>query len=600
MSETTTAETRDVDLDEPASPAEPRRPWWARLNAGWCLFGAVTVFAVALYWPAWRAPRQVWIGEDTDSAQFIWFAEWLRYALLHGHGSLLTSHVNYPIGINLMWQPTPVLPNFLVLPVTVLGGPVLAYNVLCTLAMPAAAAGGYLACRRLVDQPWAAAAGGLAYGISPFLITHMIGHVFLEMTFLVALAFVVLHELFVRQRWPFWRTGVALGVLGAATLLTAEEFLAYDAVLGTLGLALLGLLARRQVAGKLPYAWRAALVGVAVLLPLAAYPLWVQFRGPNRLSVNGLHPAILGGNDLLNLVVPTNQLGARSATGTIAHFVGWHSEWSGYIGVPMLLLIGIVVALGWRRTRVRFAALLALLITVLALGVRLHVHGHAYTGVPLPWAAVDHVPLLADAIAARSMAYGDLAIALLVGFFAAELPRIARRSRAVGVTAMVLLAAALASWIPVTASTTTLPQPAYFTGPADPAIPAGAPVLVLPYTVNFPRRNESMLWQAVAGMRFTMPAGYFLMSDPQGRTRFVPALTPLTYEFTLIQLGRKPGRNEHTRTVLLADLRKRQLAAVIVGPSPFADAERDYLTWLLGRPPAHAGGVDIWYHPASP
>ncbi len=62
----------------------------------------------------------------------------------------------------------------------------------------------------------------------------------------------------------------------------------------------------------------------------------------------------------------------------------------------------------------------------------------------------------------------------------------------------------------------SLPQPAYFTGKGVDAIPEGRPVLVLPFTSPGLRWNEPVLWQALAGLRFTMREGYFLMSNGHG------------------------------------------------------------------------------------
>jgi hypothetical protein len=574
-----------------------------RLPVGWWLFALASVASVALYWPAWRSPRQVWIGDTGDSVQFIWLARWTAYALAHGHVGLVTDHINYPLGVNLMWQPTPVLPNVLVAPVTLLGGPVLAYNLMATLAIPVAAVAGYAACRRVVQRPLPAAAGGLAFGFSPFLLAHSYaGHAFLDFTVLVALAFVVLHETFVRQSWRYWITGGALGLLGAATVLTAEEYLAWDGVLGALGLGLLAVLARDRVAGAVRYAWRVLAVAVAVFLPLAAYPLAVQFLGPVRLPVTGLHPTGTYVVDVLNLVLPTHQVGSDAARPVTDRFTGQPSEMSGYLGIPMLILVAVVVARQWRRTAVRWIGLCTAVVIVLALGPRPHVGGRSLP-VVLPWAAVDRLPIMADALPARGMVYADLLVALLVAIFAADLADLGARGRRRWAAAGggVLLLAAL-SWVPSAAPTMSLPQPAYFTGSGVAELPEGRPVLVLPYTSPGPRWNEPVLWQALAGLRFRMREGYFLMSNGQRRS-FSPALTPLTRELSAIQAGRQFPRTPLRRARLYRDLAGMHLAAIVSGPSPAAEAERDFITWLLGRPPQRVGGVDLWTDlspPASP
>jgi len=412
----------------------------------------------------------------------------------------------------------------------------------------------------------------------------------------VALAFVLLHETFVRQSWRYWVTGAALGLLGVATLLTAEEYLAWDGVLGALGLGLLALLARARVAAALRYAWRALAVAAAVFVPLAGYPLAVQFLGPARLPVTGLHPTNTYVVDLLSLVLPTHQVGSPASQGITGRFTGSPSEFSGYLGIPVLLVVLAVLLRHWRRTAVRWTALFAGVVTLLALGPRLHVLGDSLP-VVLPWAAFDRLPIMADALPARAMVYTDLLVAVLVAVFAADLAPIAaagRRVAAAGCGALLLVA--LLSWAPSAAPTMSLPQPAYFTGGGVRAIPEGRPVLVLPYTSPGPRWNEPVLWQALAGLRFRMRGGYFLMSNGSARS-FTPALTPLTRELSAIQDGRASVRSPSRRAWLREDLAGMRLAAIVSGPSPVADAERDFVTWLVGRPPQRAGGVDVWYDP---
>jgi len=204
---------------------------------------------------------------------------------------------------------------------------------------------------------------------------------------------------------------------------------------------------------------------------------------------------------------------------------------------------------------------------------------------------------MADALPARAMVYADLLVAVLLAVFAADLAPIAAGGRRVAATGCgALLLVALLSWAPSPAPTMSLPRPAYFSGDGVRAIPEGRPVLVLPYTSPGPRWNEAVLWQALAGLRFRMPEGYFLMSDGNSR-RFSPALTPLTRELSAIQYGRPSIRSPSRRVELRADLAGMRLAAIASGPSPVADAERDFVTWLVGRPPQRTGGVDVWYDP---
>jgi hypothetical protein len=269
---------------------------------------------------------------------------------------------------------------------------------------------------------------------------------------------------------------------------------------------------------------------------------------------------------------------------------------AGYLGVPMLLLLGVVALRRRRSTAVRFALLLLVLVCLLALGPRPHLQGRALAAA-LPWALVQRLPVIANALPARGMVAADLLVAVLVAAFVEDLLGAWRRHRPAAGAATALLLVALASWAPSRPPLSTLPQPAYFTGAAVHVIAPESPALVLPYTSlgAGPRWSQSMLWQALADMRFRMPEGYFIMTDDTGRRLFTPAPTSLNGALSGIQNGQPPRRTARLRANLLRDLAALRPAAVIVGPSPVAAAERDFMTWVLGRPPQQVDGVDVWY-----
>jgi hypothetical protein len=556
-----------------------------------------TALSFAFFLHTWAVPTRNWIGGEGDAVQFIWYSRWLPYALAHGHSGLMSTALNYPIGINFMWDPMPYVPTLLLIPVTLLGGPILSYNLMITLAVPLAAVAAYAACRRWGAGPAGAWAGGLGFAFCPFFAAHSPGHAFLVFTALVPLAFCCVHEVLVRQTWRWWSAGAVLGALAAVTLMTSEEFLAWDALFGVAGVTLIVALRPREVLPRLGYAARAAAAAAVVFSLLAAYPLWVQFAGRLQTSGTGLRSSDLGAVDLLNLFLPAQQAGSAIALRAARHYSPFPMEWTGYLGIPMMLLVAVLLVTAWRQVAVRWTALVTGLVILLALGPHLHIDGRVTT-VPLPWLALQRLPLLADAVAARAMVFADLGFAILLALFITAL--LAHRQRHPVLTAggFALALVALLSWAPRPVVTGTAPQPAYFTGAVSDLTPQ-APVLVLPDTATGPRSSEAMLWQALAGMRFRMPEGYFLMTDGRGRVVFTPPATPLTRPFDALQHGQRvTGSWLETpafRRQWLATARQMGFRAVIVGPSRWAAADRAYLAWLLGRPPLWRGGVAVWY-----
>ena len=89
-----------------------------------------------------------------------------RYTPLARPDLLVSHHLNYPDGVNLMWNTSLPLPGLLLAPVTATWGPVLSFNLL-VLAYGLSAWCAYLAIRRFVPGHLAAAVGGLVYGFSP-------------------------------------------------------------------------------------------------------------------------------------------------------------------------------------------------------------------------------------------------------------------------------------------------------------------------------------------------------------------------------------------------------------------------------------------------
>ncbi|HVS44042.1 MAG TPA: hypothetical protein VMU20_17475, partial [Candidatus Dormibacteraeota bacterium] len=127
-----------------------------RLVPGAVLAGYAAL-AVALLSSTWFAGESRWVGVDTDPPLFIWYLRWTPYALAHGHSPLLTTHLQYPQGANLMWNTSIVVPALLLWPVTATLGPVVAYNVLATGALALSGWCAFLVFRRYAQSSVAAA-----------------------------------------------------------------------------------------------------------------------------------------------------------------------------------------------------------------------------------------------------------------------------------------------------------------------------------------------------------------------------------------------------------------------------------------------------------
>lgn len=558
-----------------------------------CLLAGVAMTA-----GVWSHPGSRWLGYVGDPQQTTWFLRWTPYALQHGWNPLTTQHVAYPGGANLMWNTAVVLVGLVLAPVTVTLGPVVAYNVALLLAFALSGLAAYAALRRLVGPGWAALCGALFYELSPYTAAHALGQ--LNMTAAVAppLVLLLVHEALVRWRWPAWRVGVLLGLVAACQALVSEEMLASTGLAALVFVVVLAAVSRvpkvemrrRGTHGVRVLAWSLAVFG-----PLMAYPLWVQFAGPQSLHGAVQRPGVFV-SDLANVVVPaqTQLVSPNAAVDFTQRFSGNPVEWSAYLGVPLLLVLLWVCVRRWRADRVvRIAAVCGGVFLLLSLGPSLRVAG-VDTGVPLPWRVVEHVPLLADMLPGRMTLYLDLCVAVLLAVAVREVASLG--AAAVRRRALVGLSAVGVTVLPaLPLPTDTVPLPAFFMAGTAGGLPEGGTVLVAPWSSDF-TGTEAMVWQALAGMGYRMPEGYAMIPDSRGVTHLGPPPTALSRALRDIGAGRGvPGLDGAARAAYVADLRAWDVRAAVVGPMPHRDRAVGFLTGLFGCAPQAIGGVDVWW-----
>lgn len=501
----------------------------------------------------------------------------MPFAIGHGLNPLLTDWIDYPQGVNLMWNTAAPLPALLVAPLTLTAGPVLAYNVLLTAGIALTAWSGELAAARFVSHRGTALIGGLLTGFSPYLTAHALGHLNLVIAFLPGLALVLLHDLWIARRLRWWVAGGLLGLAAAAQLLTGEEIVAATAVATAAGAGvwLLGRLLRppgdRTLA--LPDRRHAALglgVAAAVGLVLSAAPLAVQLFGPQRT----LHPVpgAIAGNDLAGFIVPTTLQALHPVAVPVA---GIFAEQNNYLGIP--LLAALVAATWWlRRDRIAvWAAALALVLAVLALGPHLYVAGRRLP-VVLPWRLVTPIPVVNDVLPNRLMLFVYLLAGILLAM-AADRARAARRGVLVGAGIAIAL---LPLWPTAAFPATPANTPAYFAGGVQRDLPSGAVALVTPYS-----QPDAMLWQAQSGLWFRMPEGYAR----------VPGCGGLDTDFTPPGATSRAlaGAGPADVAAIRQELAYWRVAEVIVGPGSPAGAAALFRS-VTGDPGHHLGGVLVF------
>ena len=559
------------------------------------VFLGFILLAVVLFRHAWVSPHETWIGWPGDPPLHMWFLRWTPWALSHGHNPLFTTRINYPDGVNLMWDTAEPLTALVSAPLTYLIGTVFAYNVLITLAVAGSAWCAYLFIRRHVDNEVAAAVGGLLYGFSPYMVSQALTHSNLVQVFLFPLLAIVIEDMLVGRQRSYYVSGIVIGVLVSAQILITEEVLVYEFLAFAVATAVLLVVRWRDVPGRAGHVVRALLVAAVVSVVLVGGPLAFQFYGPEHVTHGSLHGLEAHSSDLLSFVVPTelqvvNPPWTKQVNDKFTDSCCL-DEWGSYMGAPMLLLLIVAATLLWESDLVKVASIVAVVFIVLSMGPHLHVGG-VVTSTRLPFAALQRLPLLQNVQPRRLMLVVYFAAAIVLALFADHVLRLRRPVAIAGVVAIVL---ALVPLLPTRRfPATKAPVPSFFRSTVGSRVPKNSVVLVAPFARNT-STSAPMLWQAEAGFRYKMPEGYIVGSDRSGQISFLPSPSGISDAMERLQSGGEvPALSATDRASYGNDLAQRRVRTVVVGPQQNEDHIVAFFTKLLGRLPAFIGGVNLW------
>jgi hypothetical protein len=575
------------------------------------------VLAVAMFSSTWIHPTNWWVGVSGDAQQFMWFLGWPPFAITHGLNPIFSNYGDYPGGVNLMWNASLLLPGVVLAPLTQLGGFVLAYNFLMTMAVALSAWTAYLLIRRYVSSQIAAGVGGLLYGFSPFMTAQSLAHPYMTVALMPPIILLLLDEIVRVQRRRPLVSGLLLGLAGAAQLFIGEEVLAITAVVALLLLCLAAGLCPDQVASHFKHALLGLACAAVVFAVLAAVPVGFQFFGPQHL-LGTVQPANEYVSDTLSFVVPSKNflVAPASAVAISGKFTGNMVEDNSYVGVLLALLLAFIVVRYWRRLDVRLAALGAVLIAILSMGVTIHIAGRVspfpvFTlGLVFPllqrylpgrlmlyltfagWLALSRLSILGNILPTRMMLYFYLLAGLLIAVWLDDMRAWQPRHRRLGWLALAASLVLLVPALPYPSTPETVP--AFFAGGAVSRIPAGSVALVIPFSAR--GETRAMIWQERAGMRFRMPEGYAFVpgASPRG-ARVSPPLSSTQVETILIAVGRGQTLSDQTRLLIMSELKSWHVQTVVIGPMTNEQQEVDLFTSLFGRAPEAVDGVYVWW-----
>jgi hypothetical protein len=563
--------------------------------------GLLAFVGLSFLWFArtWVDPAHRHAGISGDPEAYIFALAWPPFALTHHLNPLFTTYLIHPDGANLMWTIPPGF-GLLLWPLTATIGVIPTYNLLATLSISASAWCAQLTLRRFAPGELGPFVGALFYGFSPYMTAHSTAHAMLTVAVLPPLLVLFLHEAFVRQRWPVWGTGIGLGALVAFQLSTFLELVAAGAIAAVLLLIALAIAYRHTLRERMRYFFTTLGIAFGSFVVLGGFQLWTVVFGSRNLTQlrSNVHPPNVYVADLLEFVVPTRYNASAFAFRSIAReFTSTGAEANAFIGLPLLIVVGIIVLHHRRARTVRIAAALTAVMAVLSMGPRLHIAAGA--SILLPWDLIAKLPLLGHLLPTRLSVFTDLGIAVLLAYGIGHRPRPASsRQRTITVIAGI---AVVGSLLP---SATLLGRlsdpvrvPSYFTSSAVERIPEGSVALVAPWTTDA-RNDAPEVWQAMSDFRFKMPSGYAYLPGGDGNVQTGTRDDLLQRALYQMGVGRRAPADPtdpEVRAELDGDLRRTDVETVIVGPMEHEVRVVRFFTEVFQRAPEHTGGVYVWY-----
>jgi hypothetical protein len=575
-----------------SSQAAARPPARIAAFTPWLILCCYLAGAVAVTARLWVDPAgRLQVGDPHDVDLFAWYVRYAATAVSHGRlPALVTTALNPPQGVNLMWNTSFLLPGILLTPVTLLAGPQTSLTLVLTLSLAGSAAALFFVLRRWGASNSAAALGGAVYGFSPAMINSGTGHYHLVFAVLPPLMIHALLRL-LTGRGKAVRTGAWLGLLVGAQVFIGEEMLVYTTVACLVLTVVLAVQRPRTAAERAGPAALGLVVALVVALVIAGHALWVQFHGP--LTERGATEFFWSTN-LSFFVSPTGNVLFHTSASALAaeHTHLGTPEVLAYLGWPLLAVLALAMIWFWRDARVRAAAITFVVLEVFSLGAGSQPF---VSGKLLPWRWLAGLPALSSLLPDRFAILADGAAAAVLAF-CLDRAREAVRNRG-----------RRATWIPAAvAALAVVPLiPLPYQTAAVSALPAGwqaafarlrlepdAPVLVVP--IPNVGHTMAMRWQADTGEPGSMIGGYYLGPAPGTRHAMfdpMPARSTAHY-LDKIWAGVRPLNSAAVASIRAA-LAIWRPAAVVAVTSPGSPIGR-VLIKLLGRPGYRGGGVLAW------
>ena len=561
--------------------------WWATpaaIDLAVCL--GYASFAFWLTRGLWPHPATRAIADNVnDQALIEWFlAHGVRFWA--GDFSLVTGRLNAPDGVNLMSNASHIGHGVIMAPVTVLFGAAVSFALLVALNLAATAAGWYVLLARTLKLHRGAALVGAAFaGFAPGMIAQSNSHLHMTAQWLVPpIVWCVIRLTRVTTARGTVFTALGLAALVGAQLVLGEEVLFLTALSLTIFSLVYAVCRRDWVQRVAPRFLGGMALATAISALLVAYPLWIQFRGPQHTPNMPFGPEFFYADLESYAVFSPLSIAGSTEAGRLATS---SAEYNTYLGVPLLLVLVAFVLWRWRSPVTVAATATGLVLALLSLGPNVTMSGER-TGWPSLYSLIAELPVVNGALPTRYA----LALIPLIGVFLGYAVDAALRRP--GFARLAVPVAVVAALLPLApkplVATDREPVPTFISSGAwRECTPEGG--VLVPVPLPTPQQPDLMRWPAAANVAFGIPEGFFIGPYGPGGVSSIGIFPRPTSQLLagVAKTGQVPTVTAAMRAQADADLAFWHADCVALAHVPNEDALRRSLEDLLGPGTAIAG-----------
>jgi hypothetical protein len=367
---------------------------------------------------------------------------------------------------------------------------------------------------------------------------------------------------------------------------------------------------RGEARAAAPTVLKALAAAAVVAGALLAYPLYMHFRGPQTFGATGFNQDYYVEDVVAYLGYASRSLASWAGLGS-AWLAPNPTEEASFFGLPLVILVVCGLVMLWRhanagrRATLRALIVVAVVFMVLSWGPHMQILEHE-TNIPLPYAALVHLPLFNSALAGRLALVVAGVVAIVLALTADRLLTEPWPSTRVHTVYAAGFAVALVPLLPLPLLTTVrAPEPAFIAnGLWKQYVQPGGAMSALPFAANM--APDSQRWQAYTlargGRQFRMPDGYFLGPGGRNGTGQIGASFRHTdwLFFRAAVYGAVPKIDDYDRMAARQDFAYWGIDAVFLPDQIsgrngilFRAAVEMTATTLLGTP-QRVGGVLVW------